>query len=285
MRMLPFVICIGHQNHSRATFVATVVFFPMTFSPNCISPFFQPRAQKQNQPVIAIVTVIASCRLRVVFVSLFVFVFVSSSFRCASLRVAFMSSSCRFSFLSSLRPLFVSSRFVFVHLYCEHSPLPSTRVVIPRPSVSSHHLVSFVCRQLAAPSPGLPVDFAVTMASVDDHVWNMLPLFLLVLVTLLSKCFDSAVPGATYNSNLSGTVYNQCARPSIYRMGIALGPPPNQPRFVGAPISSWMFPHIPQASATDQHASGGSLKKNVRRRSYIPHIPQATATEQHPHGD
>ena len=179
---------------------------------------------------------LASCRLRVVFVPsrvAFRFVFVSSSFRCASLRVAFMSSSCRFSFLSSLRPLFVSSRFVFVHLYCEHSPLPSTRVVIPRPSVSNHHFVSFVCRQLVAPSPGFPVDFAVAMASVNDHVWNMLPLFLLVLVTLLSNFFDSVVPGTAPSSNLSETIYNQCATPSSYRMGIALGPPPTQPRLGG----------------------------------------------------
>ena len=101
------------------------------------------------------------------------------------------------------------------HRYYEHAPLPSTRVVIPRPSISNHHFVSFVCRRLTASSPGLPVDFAVAMASVDDHFLNMLPLFLLILTTLVSNFFD------------------QCAIPSIYRMGIALGPPPTQPRLVG----------------------------------------------------
>ena len=160
----------------------------MTFSPNCISPFFQPRAQKQNQPVIAIVTVIASCRLRVVFVSFFCLRFVLVSLRLAScrLRVVFVSSSCRFSFLSSLRPRFVSSRFVFVHLYCEHSPLPSTRVVIPRPSDSSLHFLLFRLSSIACIEPGPSGDFAVAMASVDDNFWNMLPLFLLVLVSPLS---------------------------------------------------------------------------------------------------
>ena len=127
------------------------------------------------------------------------------------------------------------------HRYYEHAPLPSTRVVIPRPSVSNHHFVSFVCRRLTASGPRLPVDFAVAMAGVDDHLLNMLPLFLLILVTILSNFFDSVVPGATSNSDISGTICNQCATPSSYRMGIALGPPPTQSRLGGAPISSLIF--------------------------------------------
>ena len=51
------------------------------------------------------------------------------------------------------------------------------------------------------------------------------------------------------------------------------------------------LPHIPQATATKQHATGESLKKHLRRLSctpYVPqattHSPQATATGEHETG-
>ena len=37
------------------------------------------------------------------------------------------------------------------------------------------------------------------------------------------------------------------------------------------------LPHIQQATTTEQHETGESLKKAFRRLNYTPHIPQATA--------
>ena len=45
------------------------------------------------------------------------------------------------------------------------------------------------------------------------------------------------------------------------------------------------LPHIPQATTTEQHETGGSLKNAFQRLSYIPHMPQAIATEQHETGE
>ena len=63
-----------------------------------------------------------------------------------------------------------------------------------------------------------------------------------VTIHLLGYMWDNiSGVGTTKSSILSRAIYNPCATPSIYRMGIVIGPPPTQPRLVGAPISSLMF--------------------------------------------
>ena len=41
-------------------------------------------------------------------------------------------------------------------------------------------------------------------------------------------------------------------------------------------LEFYKLPHIPQIATTEQHETGGSLKRIIRRLSCTPYVPQAT---------